>query len=384
MRKNVTKFFICTMAVGMFLGACSTQVGKKNTKVGTENITESGMKEHICDCEKGMSSAESSADIKKPESEIKFSPLKLTPEEEEAWKKEPAYGKIVKVGYNGGLCLGTFGMALEKGFYESEGLKTEVVKMTSQTDALGTGKVDVAGDHIATLLVPAVNGVNMVFTRGIHTGCKSLYVLGSSDIRETKDLVGKTIAIADGIGASDHNISLRFLSHDNIKPEDVNFKVVSYDAVILALQNGEVNAATLSDQFASKFVEDGTLRAIRSLTTDEDFGKEPCCIHAINGDFIKANPITVKKITHANAEAGKWIESNKEDFVDTMLAMKWASGDRDKVLAFAKSLNFIVEDDATEKTLKNIIDDYKSFGLIDSKKDTKEILDKVWDPVLEK
>ena len=28
------------------------------------------------------------------------------PAEDEAWKKEPAYGKEIIVGYNGGLCLG--------------------------------------------------------------------------------------------------------------------------------------------------------------------------------------------------------------------------------------------------------------------------------------
>ena len=76
----------------------------------------------------------------------------------EAWKKEPAYGKEIIVGYNGGLCLGTFGIAQMKGFYEAEGLKTKIVRMaggsSAQTDAIGTGKVDVAGDHIATMLVP--------------------------------------------------------------------------------------------------------------------------------------------------------------------------------------------------------------------------------------
>ena len=44
------------------------------------------------------------------------------PAEDEAWKKEPAYGKEIIVGYNGGLCLGTFGIAQMKGFYEAETL----------------------------------------------------------------------------------------------------------------------------------------------------------------------------------------------------------------------------------------------------------------------
>lgn len=126
------------------------------------------------------------------------------PAEEKAWKKEPAYGREIIVGYNGGLCLETFGIAQMKGFYEAEGLKTKIVRMegggNAQTDAIGTGKADVAGGHIATMLVPAVNGVRMKFKTGIHTGCKSLYVLNDSPIKSTKDLEGKYMAILDGTG----------------------------------------------------------------------------------------------------------------------------------------------------------------------------------------
>ena len=53
----------------------------------------------------------------------------MTPEEEDAaWKKEPAYGQTIRIGYNGGLCTGTLGITHVKGFYEAEGLKTEIVR----------------------------------------------------------------------------------------------------------------------------------------------------------------------------------------------------------------------------------------------------------------
>ena len=75
-------------------------------------------------------------------------------------------------------------------------------------DALGTGKIDIARGHIATILVPAVNGVQMKFTTGIHTGGKSSCVLADSPYKTTKDLVGHTIAITTSIGGS---IAMRFL-----------------------------------------------------------------------------------------------------------------------------------------------------------------------------
>lgn len=303
-------------------------------------------------------------------------------EMQKAWEKEPAYGTKIKIGYNGGLCLGAFGIAQAKGFYEEQGLDTEIISVTSVSDGLGTGQIAVGGDHIATALVPAVNGVNMTFTTGCHTGCKSLYALADSDIEKTEDLIGKTIAVADGIGASDQNISMRFLNQDNVDPNEVKWKVVDNSAVILALQNGEIEAATLSDQFAKKFLDDGTLKVVRSLTFDEDFSQETCCVHAMNSDFIKENPITAYKLTLAHQNASNWIEENKEEFVDVMLDNDWASGEKDFVLEIAKTYNFKISDEATETTLKNILNDYKKFGTIDSSVDTEKALSTLWNPVL--
>ena len=130
---------------------------------------------------------------------------------------------------------------------EAEGLKTEITRYqggsSAQGDAIGTGKIDVTGDHIATLLIPAVNGVRMKFTSGIHTGCKSLCVLNDSPYKTTKDLVGKTVAVPSGIGGSDQNITMRFLLRDGIDPVNgVKYKVTDQGAAVLAMQNGEIEA----------------------------------------------------------------------------------------------------------------------------------------------
>ena len=314
----------------------------------------------------------------------------MTPEEEDAaWKKEPAYGRTIRVGYNGGLCLGSFGIAHVKGFYEAEGLKTEITRYqggsSAQGDAIGTGKIDLAGDHIATLLIPTLNGVRMKFTTGVHSGCKSLCVLASGPIQTTKDLVGKTIAIPDGIGASDQNITMRFLARDGLDPlKDVKYKVADAGASVLALQSGELEAALLGDQFIQRFLADGTLRVIRSLTTDDDFKVEACCIHAVNLDFWEQNPVTVKKLTRAHENARRWIMANREEAVKILQENGWASGEPELVQKIFDTFDYSISDEATEATLIKTIEDYKSFGLIDASLDTQEALRTVWDPVLRK
>lgn len=305
--------------------------------------------------------------------------------EDAAWKKEPAYGKTIKVGFNGGLCLAPFGIALEKGFYKAEGLDAKIVKMSgggnAQLDAIGTGKVDVTGDHLTTMLVPILNGVKHIFTTAVQTGCKSLYVLDSSDIKTTKDLLGKSVAIPEGIGTSDNNIALRFFLRDNVDAKKIKFRVVESGAAVLALQKGEIQAVMLDDQFAKSLVGQIKLRSIRSITTDADFSSEPCCMHTINLDFYQKNPITSKKLTIAFIKARKWISENPEEAVDIMLKNHWSSADRETGIEMMKSFNFNVTDEATEKAIRSVVEDYKQFGMIDKKKSTDDIVKKVWAPV---
>ncbi|SCG84323.1 sulfonate/nitrate/taurine transport system substrate-binding protein [Proteiniborus sp. DW1] len=304
--------------------------------------------------------------------------------EEELWKKEPMYGKTIKVGYSGGLCEGSSGIAEALGFYEKEGLDVEIVNVQQFIDAVGTNQIQMTSSHIAQLLVPAVNGVNMIFTTGIQSGCKSLYVLNNDEINNTSDLIGKTVAIPAGIGSSDHNIALRFFNHDNINPNEVNFKQVESSASILSMQNGEVQGVVLSDQFAEQFVNDGTLKIIRSLTYDEDFKTEPCCVYALNRDFVKENPITAKKLTKAVQEARFWISDNLEEATQILFDNNWASGDFDKAVRMISSYDWTISDENTEIALTNIIDDYKTFGLIDSSLDTQETLNHVWNPLMKR
>lgn len=304
--------------------------------------------------------------------------------EDAAWKKEPAYGQTLKLGYSGGLCNGPIGIAYLKGYYEAEGLAVEIVRVTGgqETDALGTGKIVAATNHIAAMLVPTVNGVRIKFTAGQHSGCKSIYVPANSPIKSTSDMVGTTMAIPDGIGGPDHNIGLRFLAKDKVDITQVKVKVVEAGAAVQAMQNGEIQSAVLSDQFARGFLDRGELRIVRSLTFDDDFKQEACCIHAVNLDFYTANPMTVKKLTRAHEMASEWMAANPEEAVRTLQANSWAAGDYDLVLSIFKTYNFTISDDQTEKTLRDIIADYKEFGLISQAKDTDAIMQQIWDPVV--
>lgn len=291
---------------------------------------------------------------------------------------EPHYGQPIKVGYNGGICTGAPGIASVRGEFEKRGIEVEFINVESDIDAIGTHTADATIGHIAKFVPPTVNGIDAVFASGAHTGCKSLYVLNNDEINDTEGLKEKTVAFPGAIGTADHNIAIRFFNNDGITPEEVKYKQVELSAIVQSMENGEVQGAILSDEYANKFVEDGTLKRIRSLSFDEDFKNEACCVNALNGDFVRENPLMAKAYNEAVLSTQKWIEDNVEEAAQILFDNNWASGDFDAAVEMMESYNWAVSLDDTEKTLETVIEDYKNLGIIDSEITKEEFISNYW------
>ncbi|MDO5111125.1 MAG: ABC transporter substrate-binding protein [Clostridia bacterium] len=314
---------------------------------------------------------------------IDMANVDLTPTAEElaAMQAEPAYGEPVLY-YMADGCTSGPTVAAHLGYYEEAGLTSEGVKGNSYTEALGLGQATVAVGHIATMLVPVTNGVDLTFVGGAHIGCKSLYVLADSAYNTTADLKGTTISVPNGIGKSDYNITSLLLDADGINPQtDVTLSAVSADACITAMQNGEISAALLSDTFAYGMVKDGTLKCIRSLL-DEDFADENCCIIAMNRTFTKENPTIAKKVVQAVQKAHSYMRENPEEATNMLIEQGWNGGDYEMNVMLNNSLQFGLAQDFTEVTLRDVVGKYIRLGLIASMDDVEEVMEMAWTPVL--
>lgn len=308
--------------------------------------------------------------------------LTPTAEELEAMKKEPAYGKNVLYYMSDGCTSGPT-VADHLGYYEEAGLTAEGVKGNSYTEALGTNQATVAVGHIATMLVPITNGVDLTFVGGAHIGCKSIYVLADSEYDSTEDLKGTQISVPNGIGKSDYNITCLLLDADGINPQtDVTLTQVSGDACVAAMERGEISAALLSDTFAYGMVKEGKLKCIRSLL-DEDFADENCCVVAMNRTFTQENPVISKKIVQAVQKAHSYMRENPEEATNMLLEQGWNGGDYEMNVMINNSLQFGLDQEFTAKSLEDVVGRYVRLGLIESMDNVDEIMDLAWTPVLD-
>ena len=314
---------------------------------------------------------------------IDLSDLDLTPTEEElaAMQAEPAYGEPVLY-YMMDACNSGPTIADELGYFAEAGLEAEGVKGSSYTEALGTGQATVAVGHIATMLVPITNGVDLTFVGGAHIGCKSIYVLADSDYNTTEDLKGTAISVPNGIGASDYNITALLLDADGIDPRnDVELTPVSTDACVAAMERGEISAALLSDTFAYKMVQEGKLKCIRSLL-DEDFAGDNCCIIAMNRTFVQENPTISKKIVQAVQKAHSWMRNNIEDAAKKLMELELLGDNYEMNVKVFNALQFGLDQEFTGESLHKVVEKYIRLGLIDKMDDVDEVMALAWTPVL--
>ncbi|MDR1516476.1 MAG: ABC transporter substrate-binding protein [Synergistaceae bacterium] len=305
-------------------------------------------------------------------------------EYEAAYKSEPASKRVINIGYDGGLCQASIPIAQNKGFFAAEGLETKLTRSESPRDAIAGGKIDTSAGMIAAWLKPITNGVDIVFTVGLHTGCASAIVLADSDIKSFDDVKGDTIAINGGIGGVYHNIAFRFVAHDGFKAADFKWKDFPADQSLLVLQRGEAKVAVLSDQLAERWVQEGKARRIRSLTFDKDFVKESCCVMGISGKFLAENPVTSEKITRAIYKASLWLnesEANRREAAKILLDGGHISGTQEYALDLLNMYRFGLDNATTEKSLYDSVDEYKALGVLDEKVNPDELKAIVWRPL---
>lgn len=324
----------------------------------------------------GDSKQEASTDkVERPEA--------VSEEDWEAMQKEPVFGQELNYLFNGGACVSAKYMAEVQGYYEEYGINAKYMEGESVVNTVGTGQCLWGTDHIATMLVPITNGVNMSFVCGAHVGCKSIYVPKDSEVKSLEDLKGKKIAIHDGIGNSDQNICYRVLDKAGIDPtSEVEFlDIADNAATVQSMENGEVDATIFSDYFVLANYKDD-MRMLGSITYSDEFQDEACCVTAMNTDFIKENPVHAKYVVMAIKRAGEYNRLHAEDAVQAMYDTDKMTGEKEDQLVFWDSLHFGLSDAFTERALREIAEDYIRLGIITDKDLTADdVMDMAWTPV---
>ncbi|MDR2519277.1 MAG: ABC transporter substrate-binding protein [Spirochaetaceae bacterium] len=286
----------------------------------------------------------------------------------------------------GGLCEAPFYIAVEKGFYEAEGLKYREFKTEPGTTMthLTNGTVDITNNLLATMIQPLANGLDVKIPLALHTGCIKVIVPTDSPITTPADLRGKKIGVPS-MNASQRVIPARVLAALGIKVDgdgaEVEWLIYPSAELPLALERGQVDAIGIGDPGASIIENQGKARAIINSATDASLKDELCCVTPVRSQTLADHPEAVAKFLRAIQKASKWVHENPDETARIITEKRYVAGDAAVNAQVLKTYSYRASVSLAKTALERNARDLQAIGLVDKSVDVNALVNNTFVPV---
>jgi NitT/TauT family transport system substrate-binding protein len=140
-------------------------------------------------------------------------------------------------------------LALEKGYFEKEGVEVELVRVEqtpSALQALSAGEGEMANVSVDGLLLLVAQGSNDL--KAVTSPNKSLpYVIAAKDdVKTVADLAGRSFGVGR-VGSLDHSLSMKVLTSEGLDTDSMEVVAIGQPGVrAQALVAGQIDATTMS------------------------------------------------------------------------------------------------------------------------------------------
>jgi len=285
---------------------------------------------------------------------------------------------VLKIGYSGSLCEAPVHMAVEKGFFEAEGLKVEIIKLAPGTafEAVTAGKTEAGFALLASLIQPLSNGLPIKITTGLHTGCDKLLVPKDSNIKTLADLKGKRIGVPS-MNSSPIIFAKRALADAGVgvgdKNMEVEFVVFSAGDLPLALQKGSVDALAMNDPTAAVAQKEFSLQTLVDSAVDAPYNHQYCCTAYVRDSLAKDHPEVAAKYTRAMQKASAWIQQNQDETAKIQVDKKWVPGDAAFNAKVLKTYNYVPSVSGASDVFSLTAKQLQGIGMLDTNVDVEAL-----------
>ncbi|MDR2739115.1 MAG: ABC transporter substrate-binding protein [Treponema sp.] len=279
---------------------------------------------------------------------------------------------VVSIGYGttGGLCAAPFYIAIEKGYYDEEGVKWEKYNVEPGTlmQLLTTGQVDAGYNLLATLIQPLANGLDIKIPLALHTGCVKVLVKPESDIRTVADLKGKKIG-TDGMATSSTVIPQRYLGELGIRASgddsEVEWVIYPSTELPLALEQGWVDAIGLGDPRAQIIENAGQARVIINSATDDYLKNEFCCVTPLRTEFVEKHPAVAAAFIRAIQKGAKFVQDNPDETARILQEKNYVAGDPEVNAQILRTYDYRATVSGALTAIDRNARDLQRIGLVD-------------------
>lgn len=227
--------------------------------------------------------------------------------------------KITLAWSQASFCQVPVPIALERGFFEKNGLQVEMLNWGGSADqlleALATGKAEVGVGLIHRWVKPLEAGLDVKLVGSVHGGCLRLVGVKAAGVTgDVRSLKGKVIGVADLNSPAKQFYGIH-LAKKGLDPEkDIEWRVYPADLLDVAVKKGEIHAIADGDPnlFLIEKRNPGVFAELGNSATGE-YAEKICCVLGASGKFARAERKHVASVVRALAEASLFVADNPNE-----------------------------------------------------------------------
>jgi NitT/TauT family transport system substrate-binding protein len=161
-------------------------------------------------------------------------------------------------------------VAMDKGFFKTEGLQLETVPLAGGAPIINgvtSGDLQFGWSNVISLYQAHVEGFDFKLVAGGATNVKTkneshaIQVAKNSPIKTAKDLEGKTVA-ANTLNNIVHLMAMAWIDKNGGSSSKVKFVELPFPQMEAALSAGKVDAISVHEPFATAAIEKGNVRLL--------------------------------------------------------------------------------------------------------------------------
>jgi NitT/TauT family transport system substrate-binding protein len=228
----------------------------------------------------------------------------------------------LRMGYLPNIIQAPLYVGIERGYFAEEGIEFDLETISSGNDAvvqLVAGNFDVAmGGANAGLYNAAERGLDFKIVAPMHSESAPMatpLVISADradEITSVADLEGKTVAV-HAFGAAIEYWMQEALAQGGLTLDDVEMEAVLFPNMPAALQNGDIDAAVLTEPLVTINEQNGLI----SVLTDDYIDGFTASYVYMNGEWLEANRDVALRFLRAYLRA---TEDLQGDYMDSETA----------------------------------------------------------------